>query len=120
MAVSVQGWRKKWFYIKDQKAVPSDKFGITPFDVSKSLTKLTSWDFPPTEAEVEEIKPLLTRIQSLKSAAGRNSWRSSRRGASSPSNLEFPNYGLTLARPILLECPVRTWRKRVSTNGYDL
>jgi hypothetical protein len=69
MAISVQGWRKKWFYIKDQKVVPSDKFGIAPFDAS-SLTKLTSWDSPPTEAEVEEIKPLLTQIQSLKSAAG--------------------------------------------------
>jgi hypothetical protein len=32
--------------------------------------KLTSWDSPPTEAEIEDIKPLLTRIQSLKSAAG--------------------------------------------------
>jgi hypothetical protein len=70
MAVSVQGWRKKWFYIKDQKVVSSDKFGIAPFDASKSLTKLTSWDSPPTKAEVEDMKPLLTRIQSLKSAAG--------------------------------------------------
>jgi hypothetical protein len=70
MAVLVQGWRKKWFYIKDQKAMSSDKFGIAPFDASKSLTKLTSWDSPSTEAEVENIKPLLTRIQSLKSAAG--------------------------------------------------
>jgi hypothetical protein len=70
MAVSVQGWRKKWFYIKDQKAMSSDKFGIAPFDASKSLTKLTSWDSPPMEAEVENIKPLLTRIQSLKSAVG--------------------------------------------------
>jgi hypothetical protein len=58
------------FYIKDQKAVSSNKFGIAPFDASKSLTKLTSWDSPPTKAEVEEIKPLLTRIQSLKSASG--------------------------------------------------
>jgi hypothetical protein len=70
MVVSVQGWRKKWFYIKDQKAMSSDKFGITPFDASKSLRKLMSWDSPPTEAEVESIKPLLTHIQSLKSAAG--------------------------------------------------
>jgi hypothetical protein len=69
MDVSVQGWGKKWFYIKDQKAMSSDKFGIAPFDASKSLTKLTSWDSPPIEAEVENIKPLLTRIQSLKSAA---------------------------------------------------
>jgi hypothetical protein len=41
---------------------------LPPFDANKSLTKLTSWDSPPTEAEVEDIKPLLTRIQSLKSA----------------------------------------------------
>jgi hypothetical protein len=58
MAISVQGWRKKWFYIKDQKAMSSDKFGIAPFDASKNLTKLTSWDSPPTEAEVESTKPL--------------------------------------------------------------
>jgi hypothetical protein len=70
MVVSVQGWRKKWFYIKDQKAVSSDKFGIAPFDASKILMKLTLWDSPPTKAEVEDIKPLLTQIQSLKSAAG--------------------------------------------------
>jgi hypothetical protein len=30
MAISVQGWRKKWFYIKDQKTASSDKFGIAP------------------------------------------------------------------------------------------
>jgi hypothetical protein len=41
MAASVQGWRKKWFYIKDQKTT-SDQFGIAPFDANKSLTKLTS------------------------------------------------------------------------------
>jgi hypothetical protein len=69
MVVLVQGWRKKWFYTKDQKAASFDNFGIAPFDAKKSLTKLTSWDSPPTEAEVDSIKPLLTRIQSLKSAA---------------------------------------------------
>jgi hypothetical protein len=68
--VSVQGWRQKWFYIKDQKATSSDQYGLAPFDANKSLMKLTSWDSPPSEAEVENIKPLLTRIQSLKSAAG--------------------------------------------------
>jgi hypothetical protein len=70
MAVSIQGWRKKWFYIKDQKTASSNKFGIAPFDATKSLTKLTSWDSPPTKAKIEDIKPLLTRIQSLKSATG--------------------------------------------------
>jgi hypothetical protein len=70
MPISVQVWRKKWFYIKDQKAASSDDFGIAPFDAKKSLTKLTSWDSPPIEAKVKNIKPLLTHIQSLKSPAG--------------------------------------------------
>jgi hypothetical protein len=70
MASSVQGWRKKWFYIKDEKTAASDQFGIAPSDANKSLMKLTSWDSPPIEAEIEDIKPLLSRIQSLKSTTG--------------------------------------------------
>jgi hypothetical protein len=67
MAASVQGWKKKWFYIKDQKNSSSDQYGIAPFDANQDLKKLSSWDSPPTEAEMEDIKPLLTRIQALKS-----------------------------------------------------
>jgi hypothetical protein len=70
MAASVQGWRKKWFYIKDQKIASSDQFGVAPFDANQKLQKLASWDSPPTEAEMENIKPLLARIQSLKSTSG--------------------------------------------------
>jgi hypothetical protein len=70
MAASVQGWRKKWFYIRDQKTSSSDYYGIAPFDANKELTKLSSWDSPPTEVETKDIKPLLARIQSLKSATG--------------------------------------------------
>jgi hypothetical protein len=70
MAASVQGWRKKWFYIKDRKVSSSDQYGIAPFDASKEVKKLTSWDSPPTEAEMEEIKPLLARIQELKGGRG--------------------------------------------------
>jgi hypothetical protein len=70
MAASVQVWRKKWFYIKDRKVSSSDQYGIAPFDASKEVQKLTSWDSPPTEAEMEEIKPLLARIQALKSGKG--------------------------------------------------
>jgi hypothetical protein len=62
--------RKKWFYIKDRKVSSSDQYGIAPFDASKEVKKLTSWDSPPTEAEMEEIKPLLARIQELKSSRG--------------------------------------------------
>jgi hypothetical protein len=70
MASSMQGWRKKWFYIKDQKTSSSDHYGIAPFDVDKDLMKLSSWDSPPTEAETEDIKPLLSRIQSPKGTTG--------------------------------------------------
>jgi hypothetical protein len=70
MAASVQGWKKKWFYIKNQKSSPSDLFGIAPFDAAKNLEKLASWDSPPTEAEMEDVKPLLARIQALKSDDG--------------------------------------------------
>jgi hypothetical protein len=70
MAASVQGWRKKWFYIKDRKVSSSDQYGIAPFDASKEVKKLASWESPPTKAEMEEIKPLLARIQALKSGKG--------------------------------------------------
>jgi hypothetical protein len=53
---------EKWFYIKDRKVSSSDQYGIAPLDASKELKKLASWDLPPTEAEMEEIKPLLARI----------------------------------------------------------
>jgi hypothetical protein len=70
MAASVQGWRTKWFYIKDRKATSDDEYGLAPFDASKELKKLTSWDSPPTDAEMEDIAPLLTRIQTLKGGRG--------------------------------------------------
>jgi hypothetical protein len=69
-AASVQGWKKKWFYIKDQKNSSSDQYGIAPFDANKDLKKLSSWDSPPMEVEMEDIKPLLIRIQALKSGNG--------------------------------------------------
>jgi hypothetical protein len=70
MSALVQGWRTKWFYIKDRKSSSSDKYGIAPFDASQELKKLASWDSTPTETEMEEIKPLLARIQELKSGRG--------------------------------------------------
>jgi hypothetical protein len=70
MAASVQGWRKKWFNIKDRKVYSSDQYGIAPFDASKEVKKLALWDSPPMEAEMDEIKPLLARIQELKGGKG--------------------------------------------------
>jgi hypothetical protein len=124
MAQSVQGWRQKWFYIKDQKFSNSDQYGLAPFDVSKGLTKLTTWDALPSDAEVENIKPLLARIQELKNAAGNRLTGTQlmvffSRDVFNRYRLEFPNYGLILARTILLECLLRTRRKRISIRGLD-
>jgi hypothetical protein len=70
MSASVQGWRTKWFYIKDRKASSEDEYGLAPFDASKELKKLASWDSPPTDAEMEGIALLLTHIQALKGGKG--------------------------------------------------
>jgi hypothetical protein len=108
MSASVQGWRTKWFYIKDRKASSKDEYGLAPFDASKELKKLASWDSPPTDAEIKEVEPLLDRIQALKGGRG---------GALSgiqlmaflynvgfnPCNIVSPSFGVTLAWWILLE-----------------
>jgi hypothetical protein len=70
MSASVQGWRTKWFNIKDHKASFEDKYGLAPFDASKELKKLASWDLPPTDAKMEQVAPLLTLIQALKGGKG--------------------------------------------------
>jgi hypothetical protein len=70
MSALVQGWRTKWFYIKDRKVGSNDEYGLALFDASKELKKLSSWDSAPTDAEMEEIAPLLTRIQALKGGKG--------------------------------------------------
>jgi hypothetical protein len=119
MATSVQGWRTKWFYIKDRKNSPSDKYGLAPFDASQELKKLASWDSPPTEAEMEEIKPLLARIQELKSGEGgalsvHNSWLFSCNVGFNRCSIVFPSCGLFLAWRILLEYLRNLWRRRIS------
>jgi hypothetical protein len=70
MAASVQGWRTKWFYIKDRKASSEDEYGLASFDASKEVKKLASWDSLPLDAETEQIAPLLSRIQALKGGKG--------------------------------------------------
>jgi hypothetical protein len=106
MAVSVQGWRTKWFYIKDRKSSPEDEFGLPPFDASQEVKKLVSWDKLPSDSEAQEILPLLSRIRYLKGGEG---------GALSgmqlmaffiqrefnPYNIALPDFGITPAWKIL-------------------
>jgi hypothetical protein len=69
-ATYVQGWRTKWFYILDRKASPEDQYGLAPFNASKEVKKLASWDALPSDVEIEQILPLLSRIQALKGGKG--------------------------------------------------
>jgi hypothetical protein len=61
---------KKVVLYQDRKIASSDQYGVAPFDANQRLQKLASWDSPPTKVEMDEIKPLLARIQSLKDASG--------------------------------------------------
>jgi hypothetical protein len=69
------------------------------------VKNLTSWDSPPTEAEMDEIKPLLASIQALKEVRfqAHNLWRFSCNVEFNPFNIVSPNCGLILAWEILLE-----------------
>jgi hypothetical protein len=125
MAASLQGWRKKWFYIKDQKVSSSDLYGIAPFDAAKTLKKLASWDSPPIETEMEDVKPLVARIQALKSDDG-GSLPVTQLMAFS-CNVEFNlfsivflSFGHSLVWEILLEYLMILWRRRILTNELRL
>jgi hypothetical protein len=107
MAASVQGWRTKWFYIKDHKASPEGQYGLAPFDASREVRKLTSWDALPSDAEVQQVLPLLSRIQALKEAKEElcwvsNSWHSSYNVEFNPCSIASPSSRIILAWKILL------------------
>jgi hypothetical protein len=61
----VQGWRTKWFYIKDKQASEVQNFGLAPFGPKKEVKKLKSCDQVLSVGELEETKPLMTRIKAL-------------------------------------------------------
>jgi hypothetical protein len=58
MSESIQDWRKKWFYLKDEP-VDEQEFGFAPFDSMKKVVKMKSWDLPLIDAELKETKPLM-------------------------------------------------------------
>jgi hypothetical protein len=57
MTASVQGWRKKWFYRKDQKTSSSDHYGIAPFDANKYRTKLHRGILLPRKLKLKISSP---------------------------------------------------------------
>ena len=56
MADSVQNWRKKWLYVKDEK-FRSQEFGIAPLDLTKLIKMLTSgmWRKLPKKSQQQNL-----------------------------------------------------------------
>ncbi|KAM0869630.1 hypothetical protein ACQ4PT_040555 [Festuca glaucescens] len=69
-ADSVQGWRKKWLYVKD-KTTGNQQYGLTPFDMSQEILRCQSWDAEATPEEVAATEHLIERIKTLQTTRGK-------------------------------------------------
>jgi hypothetical protein len=58
-------WRKKWFYIKDQKT-PNQRYGLPEFIADAPVQKFARCKRGLSEAEEAEVAVLMTRIESLR------------------------------------------------------
>jgi hypothetical protein len=67
---SVQGWRQKWFYIKDV-TIGDQTFGLPAFDADALVKKRPSWIAQPTGVETEEADILMEKVLKLQTTAGR-------------------------------------------------
>ena len=69
-ADSVQGWRKKWLYVKDESS-DAQEYGLAPFDSSEDIQRRKSWDAEATAEEIAATESLVARIQTLQNAEGK-------------------------------------------------
>ena len=65
---SVQGWRKKWFYVKDQTAL-GQQYGLAPFDPAARAIRRPAWEHELSSSELEMVEPLIQRVAELKEEA---------------------------------------------------
>jgi hypothetical protein len=65
----VQGWRKKWLYVKDESS-DAQEYGLAPFDSSEDIQRRKSWDAEATAEEVAATESLIARIQELQNTEG--------------------------------------------------
>ncbi|KAM0873159.1 hypothetical protein ACQ4PT_038206 [Festuca glaucescens] len=66
---SVQGWRKKWLYIKDESS-DAQEYGLAPFDAAEEIQRRKSWDAEATTEERAATDALITRICELQKSDG--------------------------------------------------
>ncbi|KAK1613830.1 hypothetical protein QYE76_019347 [Lolium multiflorum] len=67
---SVQGWRKKWLYVREESA-NSVEYNIAPFDGNAKILRRRSWDAEATEEEKASTEALMSRIHELQNTRGR-------------------------------------------------
>ncbi|KAK1613783.1 hypothetical protein QYE76_019300 [Lolium multiflorum] len=63
---SVQGWRKRWLYVREESA-NSVEYNIAPFDGNAKILRRRSWDAEATEEEKTATEALMSRIHELTS-----------------------------------------------------
>ena len=69
MVDSAQGWRKRWFYIRDQTA-QGESLGMDPFTVGQEIRPKRTWRNELSKPETVEVKKLVEKIQALKAGPG--------------------------------------------------
>ncbi|KAK1683588.1 hypothetical protein QYE76_044436 [Lolium multiflorum] len=67
---SVQGWRKKWLYIREENHGCAED-NIPPFDGAEKILRRRSWDAEATEEERASTEALMTRIHELQNTRGK-------------------------------------------------
>ncbi|KAK1628191.1 hypothetical protein QYE76_002506 [Lolium multiflorum] len=67
---SVQGWRKKWLYIREENHGCAED-NIPPFDGAEKILRRRSWDAEATEEERISTEALMTRIHELQNTRGK-------------------------------------------------
>ena len=64
---SVQGWRRRWFYIQWNQE------GLPQFEGERGLRKTRAWAHPLAEEEKESTRPLMGLLRDLIKTLGRES-----------------------------------------------
>ncbi|KAK1681932.1 hypothetical protein QYE76_042780 [Lolium multiflorum] len=67
---SVQGWRKRWLYIREENDGCLED-NIPPFDGAEKILRRRSWDAEATEEERTSTEALMTRIHELQNTRGK-------------------------------------------------
>ncbi|KAK1625836.1 hypothetical protein QYE76_000151 [Lolium multiflorum] len=67
---SVQGWRKRWLYIREEH-INSQDYNIAPFDGSEKILRRRSWDAEAIDEEKTATDALMKRIHELQNTRGK-------------------------------------------------